>query len=1210
MNDLEASQGRSEKDLFFEALQKPTPKERAAFLDGACGTNPAQRARIEALLANHFHPTDFMKDPVMDASAPTVPDASRSEESAPMIGRYKLLERIGEGGFGEVWMAEQREPVKRRVALKILKPGMDSRQIVARFEAERQALAMMDHPNIARIYDAGTTDTGRPYFVMELVRGTQITEYCDQHQLTTAQRLDLFIRVCNAIQHAHQKGIIHRDIKPSNVLVTVNDGSPVPKVIDFGIAKATQQELTDKTVFTQFQQFIGTPAYISPEQAEMSSLDIDTRADIYSLGVLLYELLVGQTPFDAREMMQGGFDALRRIIREREPQRPSTKLNTLPGDARTTAGKRRQTDAGKLVHQLQGDLDWIVMKCLEKDRTRRYETANGLAADIQRHLSNEPVVARPPSTAYRMQKAWQRNKLVYAAAVAVGLALVLGLGVSTWQTFKARRAQRETEVARQGEADQRQDAQQKQREAESERGRADAQARKAVANQQHSRRLLYAADMNLAQQSLRQNNLGRARLLLDRHRPNPGEEDLRGWEWRYLWQQSRSSALAILTNWSNSRSLDVSFSPDGSRLAASWMGGRVELWDVPGRRLIQTLVESSKIGWQGHAAFSPVRNVLAASSESEVVNLHDLDSGRVSLLWQPPDARWGVRELSFSPDGSKLIVCAMDLAKGGHATWILNLATTQVEAHYQTGAAPGQFFGAARLSPDNRRLYLPVNENSSHSIRCIDLDTGEQRWLTEPQKDTGLTALAISPDGRQLASGSGYGAEEISIWDAETGRLIRRFSGHTAWVSKLVFTKDGSRLISAASDQTIRFWDTRTWNETQVLRGHSSEVHGVALSEPAALLASAGKDGNLMLWQNPKPAGATRLDKPLTSESALWLWGIQNSPRLIQELEASAEQMMGVLSTNMTCRWNGTNQILVHEWRGEDMVLKAAIRVDSGKPDHLIGFNAAREMLAWVAGSNAIQVTSLAQPGQRIELKTKGATMTKGWTPLFLDRGFSADGRHLAASHGNPSGLTVWNVDTGQVVVALDEPVMDWVFAAGGRALVTVLNQVDENGYGIQFHDLENPGRPPRRVFGQNHTILRMATPRDGSLVAVPTFGGVVHLFDPVRGELVDTLHGHLGACFWVAFSEDGTRLISSSSDAKQPVKLWDVGTRQELLTLSGRGVDGGGAVWSADGDTIATGAPWQTWRAPSWAVIQAAEAKDSASPSLGGAGRTGNRQP
>jgi serine/threonine protein kinase len=333
-----------------------------------------------------------------------------------VVGRYKLLEQIGEGGFGTVFMAEQQHPVRWRVALKVIKPGMDTRQVIARFEAERQALALMDHPNIARVLDAGATDAGRPYFVMELVLGVLITEYCDTNNLSTPQRLGLFIPVCHAVQHAHEKGVVHRDLKPSNILVTLHDGVPVPKVIDFGIAKATQQDLTDKTVFTQFQQFIGTPAYISPEQAETSGLDVDTRADIYSLGVLLYELLVGQTPFNSKEMMRGGLDALRQIIREKEPLRPSTKLTMLQGDARTTAGKRRQTDVGKLVHQVQGDLDWIVMKCLEKDRTRRYDTANALAMDIQRHLNDEAVIARPSTAGYKLHKAWRRNKLAFGAA--------------------------------------------------------------------------------------------------------------------------------------------------------------------------------------------------------------------------------------------------------------------------------------------------------------------------------------------------------------------------------------------------------------------------------------------------------------------------------------------------------------------------------------------------------------------------------------------------------------------------------------------------------------------------------------------------------------------------------------------------------------------------------------------------------------------------
>jgi hypothetical protein len=351
---------------FILAAAKPVA-ERAAFLDRECGgTRPCA--------------------PVLKPCSWRTTNPSRS-----------WMPPLGEGGCGTVYVAEQSEPVRRRVALKVIKLGMDTKQVIARFEAERQALAMMDHPNIAKVLDGGATENGRPYFVMELVRGIKITEYCDQATLTTAERLDLFIKVCQAIQHAHQKGIIHRDIKPSNILVTLHDGAPVPKVIDFGIAKASEGRLTDATIYTQLHQFIGTPAYMSPEQAEMTGLDIDTRSDIYSLGVLLYELLAGNTPFDAKELMAQGIDTMRKTIREQEPPRPSTRFATLEDKESTTTAKRRSVEKSKLVHQLKGDLDWIVMKCLEKDRTRRYDTANGLAADLKRHLGNEPVLARPPS---------------------------------------------------------------------------------------------------------------------------------------------------------------------------------------------------------------------------------------------------------------------------------------------------------------------------------------------------------------------------------------------------------------------------------------------------------------------------------------------------------------------------------------------------------------------------------------------------------------------------------------------------------------------------------------------------------------------------------------------------------------------------------------------------------------------------------------------
>ncbi len=432
-----AEHNKDEEAIFDEAIKIKSDAERAAFIKSACGDDIALLARVEALLKVHFEDKSFLKSPPAGIAG-TLDAPPLTEGPGMSIGRYKLLQLIGEGGFGVVYMAEQQEPIRRKVALKIIKLGMDTKQVIARFEAERQALAIMDHPNIARVFDAGATDTGRPYFVMELVKGVPITEYCDKNNLDTRQRLELFIDVCKAVQHAHQKGIIHRDIKPSNVMITLHDSKPVPKIIDFGIAKATQHRLTEKTLFTEYRQFIGTPEYMSPEQAEMGGLDIDTRSDIYSLGVLLYELLTGTTPFEAEKLRSAAYDELRRIIREDEPPRPSTRLSTL-GDALTDIAKHRDVQPGELCKIVRGDLDWVVMKAMEKNRTRRYETANELAMDIERHLGDEPVSAGPPSVRYRLAKFVRRHRTGVAAGLLVAAAIVVGFVVSTVMYFRAER---------------------------------------------------------------------------------------------------------------------------------------------------------------------------------------------------------------------------------------------------------------------------------------------------------------------------------------------------------------------------------------------------------------------------------------------------------------------------------------------------------------------------------------------------------------------------------------------------------------------------------------------------------------------------------------------------------------------------------------------------------------------------------------------------
>jgi len=423
------------KSVFLKAVEACEPGNWTEFLDQACEGDNDLRRRVEVLLNAHLGEDSLFDEPA--GPSPTL-EQPPLEQPGTVIGPFKLLQQIGEGGMGVVYLAEQSEPVQRRVALKIIKPGMDSRQVIARFEAEQHALALMDHPNIAKVLDAGVTGSGRPYFVMELVKGIPLIEYCDQQHLTPRERLELFIPICQAVQHAHQKGIIHRDIKPSNILVALYDGRPVPKVIDFGVAKAISQRLTEKTMFTHYGQIVGTLEYMSPEQANLNQLDIDTRSDIYSLGVLLYELLTGATPFDRHRLRSAAFEEMLRIIREEDPPKPSTRLSTI--DTLPTVAANRRIEPKKLSVLVRGELDWIVMKALEKERSRRYETATGLANDIQRYLSDEPVVACPPSRAYRFRKFARRNKAALSAGAVVAAALILGLAGTSWQAVRATRA--------------------------------------------------------------------------------------------------------------------------------------------------------------------------------------------------------------------------------------------------------------------------------------------------------------------------------------------------------------------------------------------------------------------------------------------------------------------------------------------------------------------------------------------------------------------------------------------------------------------------------------------------------------------------------------------------------------------------------------------------------------------------------------------------
>ncbi|MCO6043186.1 protein kinase [Aeoliella sp. ICT_H6.2] len=1176
MSDLSAA-----RSIFLRAIELGSPDERSELVHAACGDDSELRGRVDALLKAYDDPDSFFDGPIAgDASqgdAPTIDLPKMSERSGTVVGRYKLLQEIGEGGFGVVYMAQQTEPVERKVALKIIKPGMDSRQVIARFEAERQALALMDHQNIARVLDAGTTEAGLPYFVMELVKGVPITKYCDDNKLTPRQRLDLFLPVCRAIQHAHQKGVIHRDIKPSNVLVALYDGCPVPKVIDFGIAKATQQRLTERTMFTELGQVIGTFEYMSPEQAEMNQLDIDTRSDIYSLGVLLYELLTGTTPITQNQFREAGLVEMLRTIRETEPPKPSTRLSET-GDALATISAVRQTEPVRLAQLVRGDLDWIVMKALEKDRSRRYESANDLAADIERHLHQEPVLAAAPSASYRMRKFVSRNKPAVTTAALLAL-LLLGFGlVSTYQAQVAKRSETRARLAEQDAKQSLDREQQARTEAEEDRVRAELAEATATSNKEQALDQLARSEYEQARavrllgepgarfQAL--DLLNRAEELRSRSSIQAMLEANSSEAVLPTQPELRSEAVAALLKadghvthqWDG---MTHGVSPNGIFLGSLWidpaaMSGGMRVVDVQStQRIYDESGEAAKKVLGIALAVGPDGKRLAAfQTDGHTIKLIDTTNHKVErTLSMPEKATASGRDMTFSPDGRWLLV-GSGILNAKLVLWDLDDGT-QVE---------GKIIGEVKQMPVASTAFGPHGKllawasEAQEVILWSLLDGKEQKKLGLPLRldggidfsSDGTTLVVHGFDRKQEGSAGKDNPSQIRqgsllLWDIQDGKEIARYSTSLAKLPKLLdLSDDGRRVAIGQLTGSIDVLSLETGEHFPL--NHGAMLQTIQWTADSKQLITAGP-GKAKLWQ----LSDANVLKRRTLET-------RSGEATITRFALSPE------SKEVAVEFAGVSKVGLFEL-GSGRRLTELENPSSASPttwltfvpggEQLLRFGL-REILLWNLDGD--------RKPRRIELKE--------YNELFYSVGFLSDGAMLVGGQkayvpeviNLLSGESVWSREKrmlgasvrvsrdGQLVVSHDE-----TFETHPRSIA--VRKLPSGELLSQFPSFSNAWSISTRIeiSPENRWVLELGTagpilPFSGHAMGS---AGIVNALgaddQPWEAVLWDT---QTGVEYWrvagnstanaVVFSPDGRYLAISQRDGK--VLLWDVAAKQELF--------------------------------------------------------------